>query len=235
MNSYLQVTNKHLLDYKTWKFIYKGKAVKPFEVEVPFYLWDFKETTEHRVAFSKPISRFTKVYSIHLKDLMIHFQLYGYKMLVEIKFVDPKSGSWRTMTLRVEPELNEVINPVTEYLCNRVDYQLHTGDGVISHHTRFGSSFHTIEGLGNKDMYPIQNNSFGYGLKEKQFNVEYQGRKLGGKSYVYICGSWGILLSDDFSFDSLVLFTGLVNGTVGVERVLYTINPYVQRVVQGLV
>lgn len=234
MNVYVQANEKYIVDYDTKKLIPKSKAVKPFEVQVPFYLWSYKESVEHRVPFTRPISSFTKSNYVNLGMLSINFRQYGSRLQCDIKFPDERVGAWKTLILAVEQRLVANEGPTSTFNCNRVDYQLHSDEGVVSCHTKFGSSFHKIDNLGKKDLYPIVNNEFGFGIPEKQVTVEYQGKRLNGRSMVFICGSWGILLSDDLKLDSLVTFTGMVNGQVGVDKFLYTINPYIVKVMSGL-
>lgn len=84
-----------------------------------------------------------------------------------------------------------------------------------------------------KDLMAVPFNGadcFLYGLSDKQMSVSYRGEQLGGESYVLFCGPWGILLDDEFRFDSLALFAGYSEGCVNVDKFMYTVNKYVMKI-----
>lgn len=108
-------------------------------------------------------------------------------------------------------------------------YSCHYGDVAWT-----GKPFHQIRDLAYTTPFKLGNSDTmktrdayvaAYGLPCKQYDVYFRGRKIAGTSYVFLFGPWGILLSDDLKFDSLVIFRGSKLGAVDIDKVLFTVNP----------
>lgn len=75
------------------------------------------------------------------------------------------------------------------------------------------------ENLQNRATYAAS-----YGAPTRKVMVYFRGTCLYTKSYVMLVGPWGIMMTDDFKFDSLVAFRGAKSDMIDIEKVIYTKN-----------
>lgn len=68
-----------------------------------------------------------------------------------------------------------------------------------------------------------------HGLIPAIYAVFYKGRQLSGMTLAFMCGTWGILLKDDLSFDSFVVFKSYTPSSLEVDKFIYTVNPYITK------
>ena len=223
-----------LIDRKTFKFCPQTSEALKEGIEVPFYLWYFKGADNHiwRMNDVQNVV-FTKTDTIELNGLSVKLPGHDYKR-GDIVFYDTAQKRQRELTITV---------------------QLLTGGsshGIVLHGASFGwvldddykelllqyhqpnwvaPNFCHVASLGRINSGAIGLNTFSFGVNQEKYIVRYRGKKLNGSCYALLCGPWGILLDDDLQFDSLVILNGCTSAVLEIERVAYTVNPYVTKMV----
>lgn len=239
---YLQCNKRHYIDKDTFKFVSEAERVRPFETDVPFYFWNFNERDEHSVAtgFESVGSKLQNVYSVYrrtyclqLNKLAVSFTN-GYNIAL-IKFFDTSLGG--EITIEVNTNFNTVVTNARGR--NRVkiigvDHTLSSGSSTQKYHTKYGSG-----PLAEKLFARVPNHyfqeangvgMFSYGIKGTQYPIEYKGKTLNGTCYALLCGSWAVLLGDDMTFDAIVSLSSVSFEKLCIERILYTTNTYLLKV-----
>lgn len=210
-----------LMDIDDFVFVRDAERQGGCDIQVPYFFWNASlKYQKHEF--------YRRVWGFDLRDLHVAMPSESYKHSI-FKFYDKVRKEDVAIELRCTQlyKWQDIIG---------IKYnQIFIGDTVKSYETLFSDergvgAFYHIDGLtmdsgqarGIDKRYP-------HGLTPKQFHVKYQGRMLNGTSYVLFCGPYGVLLDDDLSFDSFALFDGANNDYVTVDRFVYTVNPYVMK------
>ena len=209
---------------------------------MPWYLWEYAPDAR-RVSKRKEVEVDGKRWFMHLdfeySDCIrlnrLVVRVSDNKRVAHIEFYDKVQGRWVKYTCVNRP----YIGPISGRGHHKpqtvgVEYTL-TVNGESKHYDchfdnsnwmwpnfRIINSFaiHRSEGMGSIFMY---------GVSDRQWEICYRGKKLNGSSYIVLCGTWGILLDDDLSFDSLVYLNGAAQDMLDVQEFAYTVNPYVMK------
>lgn len=230
---FLKCAKDWLLDLESFNFIQDSKKLGNASISVPFFLFD--DTVR-----GSDNPNLWGVADFTLRNLHIEFPDENYSQ-GKIKYKDKASGREVSLFLRCQLHYSGSNVFGVGYSKLLID-----GKSLGPHITAFGDNgiynFQNIAGLGwysglrrRADGYAggyvggIQT-SLPYGLLPQQFKVRYKGKELCGTSFVFIAGTWGILLDDDLSFDSLVLFKEVSQRAVVVDKFVHTVNPYVVKV-----
>lgn len=230
---YLLACKDYALDRETWKFVRKMELPWPFEMEVPFYFWKYKDLSLHR-EFAGIAKRnvYRKVIGVKLNDLFVEVN----ENVAAIAFNGKKGPQ------RIKLTWNMISNS-TGYgfqfrILSHVEYTMNLGGRLIQHTTETSGlpltapNFLDHRGLGQIGVPSTYDNAdLGYGLRETPYRVFINNKELNGTSYALICGTWAVLLSDDMQFDSLVFLQGFSDDKMYVDHVAYSVNPYVVKVI----
>lgn len=242
MTRYLQATKHHWVCLDNYKFITEAMRVTPFDIDVPFYLWEFAEQGEHSIAtgfendngvLRNSISRYHCVHKFELNGFTVQFTN-GYDC-ADVLFFQPQKDDWVSVSVLASPVITSAISRGQKRVrIIGVDYTVSIDDDVRIHRSNFGISqqdakrFARISGLRQHTT-----NNIGvmcYGLKNTQYNIDYKGHELNGSAYALLIGTWAIILDDDLSFDSVAVLSSATADRLFVERFIYTVNPYIVKV-----
>lgn len=232
---YLQACKKFLLEKETFMFVKEQDIGRPYWIDVPFYLWQFldKSDTEYTTDVVQTQDGLQSVASIRRK--VYNISLNG----IDIAFADKYSDviiKFRDNEKDIECRI--VVNGYSIEQSGNVsgvDYSVSVNGVQEDIESKFESEplgdfrFLKVPHLGLRDLQRFGRNKLCAGLSPSQFEVYYKGFRLGGTCYAYICGTWAILLDDDMTFDTLVLLSSISSIKLDVDRFVYTVNPYVER------
>lgn len=233
---YLQADKCHLLNLETFEFLFLEERVKPALVDVPYWFWNYNESSRHFVLSdrNKPPCELKKTSQVRLNNLVMKSHR-GYAKVC-VQFLDEKTNAFRKIELYSAPRSGPWVKDKGQTVVG-VDFTIAEGDlpemktyCLFSDQVPGDIRFRPLRGLDNREILGSKNEELSLGLRYEPFEVIYKSRKLHGKSYALICGYWGILLSDDMKFDSLVAFEGVSEQTLYVNRFLCTVNPYVVKI-----
>lgn len=245
---YLQCSSQWLLGKQDYKFVTMSGKVNPCEIDVPEFFWEYGQDSEHRVGVGfanengKLVNRYSvlrPVKCISLNGLEVNFTA-GFKYANILLFDRIKQANV-AITLDVVPNVVS-LNAKNGRQMRRlsgISYNMDASGDVQSYYQQYTSkgapaaSFTGVAGLAKAEDTFNGQYKFCYGLPHTPFAVKYKGKELNGKCYALICGSWGILLDDDMSFDALVCFN-MVKGQqsliLGISKFLYVTNTYLIKV-----
>lgn len=116
---------------------------------------------------------------------------------------------------------------------NSVEYRL-SDDGNVQQHMSVVPEWHgqQLHKSASDKFESFVNFTMQYMVSDEKFKIAYKGRNLELTSYVIIFGPWAILLSDSLEFDSLVHLSSVThNLTLDIEKVAYSVNPYIVKMV----
>ena len=227
MADYLQANTAYLLDREAWKFVRTTERAFPSYIDVPFQMWGLGDMTEH--AIPNGLSRCVR--SIKLNRLVLNFDPEA--DVLDIKFFNADKGVEESLGLKAVASIQtNIINGKSVSQVMQASYEVFTDYGVIKYVSDLSKliadpNFLKIDGLYSKPLRGVCRDKFSCGLSQRKFNVVFNGRRLNGQSYAYVNGSWAVLLGDDFTFDSLAALNGTRDEVLGVDRFLYTVNPYI--------
>lgn len=230
--AYILASKKHILDIETYEFIeLRGQHIKR-EVQVPIYFWN---TTENFLKVAE--SQLRLVESVQLKDLYVKMVSYSRddSWTVELRFYDKLLKSFVLLRVFADPRYSAIYH--NGYATESVNYEFVSADGryrhdvSVLHNLSWGTPrFQFIDDLARKSVPNTVLDGFQFGLQARQYGVGYKGKRLSGKCYAFLCGTFAILLTDDLSFDALAYLDGATYDTLAVERFVYTTSPYITKV-----
>lgn len=240
---FYQACKGWLIHPKTFEFVKSVDEITVDTVKVPPYLWSHGD----KLVFTEHWGRAERVLELELNNLRVDFMEHGSFFFADITTRDEAAGKRLTFNLMcsldVDTQYTAFTTPNASPIRKRldslrgIDYQLVMNDSpakVSSHkygqYEQLECQFETIPEHGKTDVSTIGLNDFSIGLSNHQWRVSYHGKMLNGSCYALVCGPWGIILSDDLKFDSLVYLSAVGNGTLVVEKIMYTVNSYIVKI-----
>lgn len=227
----MQADKSHYVDMDTFKFVTAPERVKPFNVDVPWYLWAKQSSRQHYIPHPElnSSSILSMVHKFDLKDMTIHFKR-TYRD-ASMMFWDKIKHCLVDLSIQCGPCL---INQGTQFTnITGVDYHILVDYVGSAYHTEIpiqGRPFSLVSDLSHNAIPNYGGNEFCMGLRPNPYEVRYKGRVLNGESLALLCGVWAVLLDDDLSFDTLVLLEGVDYDRLFVSAFPYTTNPYILKV-----
>lgn len=218
MKRYLQACYKNLIDLDTWKMIGQAERAVPYEIQVPFYLWTYPELSGHKYADGMCL----RTHTIELNDLSVKFR--GHYMQAVVTFIDTAEGCVRE--IKINTDIETVRHATLTGHIERtygVDYVIDGITGVSNIRTDFhGIAFSQMPGLGVIDIPKYANADFSYGIYNLPYTIYRGDSQLRTNRYVLLCGSWAVVLHDDFTFCALVLLEAAMPRKLYLHKVLYS-------------
>lgn len=206
---YLQASNEYLIDRKTWKFVKSKDAIEPKEVLVPSFLWGLGE--KKWLAYNWGIVK--EADWIRLHNLRIKLFIGGAK----IAFADKTIGKTRAIDMSELVHLNA---PKVTFGWMMDDlFRRH-----IVHYNEF-DSYGAVPGLYVRQLHGQSRFRCSSGISHEKYSITYRHNVLDLRCYAFLCGTWGILLTDDLQFDSLVAINRSSLGYLCIDKVMYSVNP----------
>lgn len=240
MQKYVQVAEKWLMNQRTFQFVPMEGRSDPCEIDVPGFYWNDDEygsyvSTKYihvgENADGKVYTTLNKTYYITLNQLQIEL-INGFKYGI-ISFLN-EYGSEMKLTVEARP-LTVGVSFTSQAVAKVVDvsYSVIGLSQPILYTSKLGSGFSYIPGLAqHRDGMERMKAEvpFHYGIAPKTYQVKYKNRKLGGDCLAMLCGPWAVLLDDERKFDSLAVLSGASVHELVVDKFLYTVNPYIVKV-----
>lgn len=207
------------------------RYVKDF-VDIPFYLW------ERHLYFERFMDRVRKTERIVLNNLEILFinpqyvlgmANFNTQTIMRVRFLDNETHKWvagGVVTTPIYGKLSQSVMEKEDLVGCHFNIEFNGKRNTVSMYTHEG--FFVVPDLAELNA-PVghMHDCFQAGISAKQYKILYKGRWLDGKSFAFIYGTVGILLSDTLAFDSLVLLRGVGECELVVEQFVHTVNPYV--------
>lgn len=231
---YQQASRTHLIHPETFELV--EELSEPQEIAAPFYLNMFRP--ENRVNWKGVICQIELVFKLSLNELEVEFENGQMYKKAYLDFRDDKTGHRVFMRLKVDTDtVVSYSGGSTDELFYGLEYKLDTAgyDPKFYRHD-FDSddwakqNFCEIPDLGSQGVYRIGKNRFCMGISSRKWHLFYHGKEISHSCYALLCGTWAILLTDDLRFDSLVYLNGVVPGVLYMEKIAYTVNPYLVKV-----
>lgn len=225
---YVLANREYLIDTDTWKFVPLMDLKRPFECEVPFPYWKYGSRTVHRqlAGFIK-FNVFRLAPVLHLNNL--HLQV-NMSDCIGMQFTANGVSKAFLLSFRCNCWRTQIAGLRT---LNSVEYRL-SDDGSVQQHMSVVPEWHgqQLHKSASDKFESFVNFTMQYMVSDEKFKIAYKGRKLELTSYVIIFGPWAILLSDSLEFDSLVYLSSVThNLTLDIEKVAYSVNPYIVKMV----
>lgn len=227
---YLRASYNWLIGQTSHKFIQYGAHEEPCRIDVPFYLWN-----ENPKAGNKVIDEGRELHRVNtfkLNQLSVGMTR-GYHN-GHIVFPEPKTGRRMDIVIAVDAGIKKRPNGSTYYtdtesLAYNITINNRAKYGVCSMPVR-PAEFEFLTELGHWDNRGQCVDNFNYGITPDQYLVYYKNKMLNGESYVLFCGPWCILLDDELKFDTIACLAGKSEDAIIVEKFLYSVNPYIVKV-----
>ena len=218
--SYIVGTKQYMIDLETFKFV-KYESGAGLDILRPFYMY------EMRVQYPDNERR-TNVVSLNGLDIeFLDHKAWNLGDCKAVLHFEDKHGAFHVIGMKVQ---HNVIGPdLVFYYESTVDGKIDQGSMTLRNPFVGEIKFQYIPGLGRQYSGELKNSKLHYGIRPKQYAVEYNGKRLGGTSYVMLCGAWAVLLDDNLSFDAVALLNNAQSEIIGVERFIYTDNPYITK------
>lgn len=231
---YLQTSKDWYLNEDTLNFVPGSKILGAGVITVPWYLWTHGKETEFTqvVGFSQSNGNISNNYrvtrlvsSFRLGNLVIEHLEKLYRTRVSV--TDKSSGV--VVNFGVASTVNSGIQrghivPKTVSHFLTIDGNpaaAYTLDMMI-----YGVSFKGASNLASIETSNRIVRQYRFGLYKEKSDIFYEGKLL-GKRFVYMYGSWAILLDDALCFDSIVVLKQTKATTIHVAKFLYSVNPVV--------
>ena len=213
-------------------------------VDVPFYFWE----EAHGLLPMKGVQTNFK-YDVHIRGMDIGFtrmdQQGGFPLFdqhqVQLRYFRKGERTPQNKVIQVKPNYGNInYTDLSDTQLRGVSYIIYTtmSDVQDFHSEFFGTEtwelprFKQLYDLGyvRPNIASVRDRFF-FGLSHEQWSCVYSGRKLNGKCYAFLCGTYAILLDDELHLDSIVSLRGVEDGLLTIDRVMYTESPYMTKVV----
>lgn len=229
---YLMLSNNTYIDLDSWKLLTKTEKSSPNKTYIPEYFWYDDIVENFPVGMKMENGKLVNSYSnsniktdvITLNNIKI--TLNGW-FSANINFYDSATHKRYNIDIKGRSISGRFVVPCVELTM--------TYDGnvaVFMVDLTNKDNFKAIGSLANQKIKkePRGTIPMNYGVLRSQYSIEYSGMVLEGKCYAYLNGVWGILLKDDLSFDALVTFKGYNRSKLIIDRIIYTSNAYLVKV-----
>lgn len=236
LTTYMKVSHRHYFDYETNKLVWVSDLKQPFVVDVPELLWTwqvgYSDGNKPKDVVQVKHGTHRRVDYFKLNQLKV--QLLDSYRQAAIGFFNVKADCWMQIGISVSHRENFVgqLYKLFGFNCS-----WSVGQQVSSYSTKFKlppwtePNFRSISDLAIDHSIEVDANRFCFGVRGISYRVRYNGRELNGDCYALVCGPWAILLDDEFRFDTLAMLNGATSVILDVDRFLYTVNPYITKVI----
>lgn len=163
-------------------------------------------------------------------DLLAEDDLYTYACINVNRDDNP-------LTLEVKINDCDLDNIVTGADIKVVSYLVHMDGEMHTYFSRFvplhpgAKPFNRIRGLGARNTLAAKNFICSLGLAKDKYTMLFRGKKLSRQSYIFLLGTYGLVLDDDFNYDSLVFLRSANSGVVDIDRIVHTVSTYMTKII----
>lgn len=236
---YQQASLTHLIHPKTFKLVPKRSVKDATGISVPFFLWkrsDIDGTEEIDEGRSFCFSQMSP--RLDLNDFFVEWRTGTEFRFVQCDFKNEITG--HRVFFRLESYTNSSVSYSPEGSREAfygVDYRIEYTQGFKTPYRQeypdtelYTQHYFPVPDLTSRQQTRIGKNQFAAGISDNQWKVSYRGKLLDGKTYALLSCTYAFLLTDDLKFDTLVYLEGLKNGVLYVNKFVYTVNPYITKI-----
>lgn len=230
---YELVSKSYVVDMDSWQFYKVTGSMDLPGVRIPYYMEQLRDGAK----LSNLFDQGKRSMAVELNGFSVEFAE-GYRASRRYLF----GGNQKAIIRHAGKELELWIRPKISYprdgrvkaWISDVNYEFDDGSRKSSFSTLHSGgwrhqSFFNIQGLVRTKIRYQTEDELCFGVLPTQYDVLYKEKQLGGKCYALVLGTWGILLDDDLSLDSVVILRGASQSILNVEKFLYTVNSYVMK------
>lgn len=236
---YLLASQKSFINTDTWKFEGVAGKVPDAPVDVPFFLWKYGREQEHVATFpvKGPLGMqlhkkvtYKLRYVIQLNGVIIRF-LQNSISDCEIQYRSKRSGADGFIKIGVQPHVSITHGPrghTREHLAG-VGFNIKVNGQSMQRSVKCDidtGPYSPVVDFGRTSFLNLKDAPLACGLRNKQYTIMYKNRDI-GKSYVLVCGPWGIILDNDFKFDAFVTLKAIGVERIFIDEFLATDNDYI--------
>lgn len=215
---YLLADHEYALDREEWKFVHPCD-LGVVNIAVPEYLWNIVPNPYIKLADNSEM-KCVSAFSLNKLDFYIPFdnKFYTVSDKIEMRFYDRIQDMW--LSAKVDARLDvRVSRNKIKGVAYHIELDSERYDFTVACDNE--SFRHRAKDIGGGRISKYSNDMFPFGIWHRPFQVEYKGHPI-GCSYVMLLGTYAVLLSESFGFDSLVIMKGLRRGVLDIERVIHT-------------
>lgn len=221
---YLQVNKNCVLDCIRWTLLPKDQMQTPSICYVPTELWPYRnQSVAKRLANMFKAVEYVSTRVLDFSD----FQVRASNEAAEI-YVHNEKHYFRLHWVH-SYDISYGFDNVSVLDGVRYSY---TKDGSLEKHfTNFEGRLEPVRDLVVPKKYKdLTNVAVQIGISSTKFGLMYKGKKLNRTSYAFLYGTWAVLVNDKFEFDSLVFLNRVADGTLCIDKVVYSVNPYMVKI-----
>lgn len=221
---YLLVNKNCVLNCLRWELIPKDQMKNQSICYVPYILWPYRNQS-----VTKRLSNLFKGVSYietHVLDFN-NFQVRAGTDAAEI-YVHSAQHFFRLHWI-YSYDISYGFDNISVLDGVRYSY---TRDGEVEKHfTAFEGRLEPVRDLAvPKDLRQLTNVAAQFGVSSTKFGLMYNGKNLNRTSSAFLYGTWAVLMSDKFEFDSLVLLNRVADGVLCIDKIIYSVNPYMVKI-----
>lgn len=213
-----------LVNPETWEIVNIEDRQRGIEIDIPYILWEWGSIDSYYMPGSSDICH--RVYKMELNGLEVAIPVSGGGSIVRFKDKD-KEHKIKVMKSHImTPYESAPRIHATNYACY-VDGECKE---YSTSHWSFEREFKFIKGL--LSAYPMQSckDRLFHGIKESKYHLVYRETPIQHDCYALMMGTWAILLTDKFEFDSLVILREANQVELVIDSIVYTMNPYMTKI-----
>lgn len=239
MRKHILANISQVLNPDTWKlepldYRWHNESNAVTYVEVPIYLWRAMEFPDEAVECRRGGVTYRLVEDLEMNGWSIALNMTETGIAPLAPVIEFSAGSIK-MNMRADDNrgaihMNMRANPNPGVHISAIDYVYQVLGKTDAHKQQFSQTFARITNLGYVRFNKAFVNDFSFGIPSVKFDVKYKGKRLTGMWHVLLYGPMAILLDDNMKFDSLAIMSAVKDGLVTVEKFLYTVNPYITKI-----
>lgn len=221
---YLQVNKNCVLNCIRWELIQKDQMQNPSICYVPKVLWPYRnQSVPKRLA-----NMFKSVSYIATSVLDFNnFQVRAGEDAAEV-YIHSEKHFFRLHWI-LSYDISYGFDNISVLDGVRYNY-VHNGN-VEKHFTTFEGRLEPVCDLAvPKNLRQLTNVAVQVGISSTKFGLMYKGKKLSRTSYAFLYGTWAILVSEKFEFDSLVFLNRVADDVLCIDKIVYSVNPYMVKI-----
>lgn len=231
--AYIMASKTHMIDTNTWKFVKASSVAMPGSVAVPRYLLNSELES---IPYVSSCSHYTDF--INLNNLSLTFINHSWKddtWKVSMRFFDTVRKRVNSIEIAMTPRIGEA-RWGSAYLHGfNYTYRDVDGSSEVKYFTvkpmHSGEpALKAISGMGRRQPTMSLEDSLNFGIRHVPFKLLYGGKELSGKYHVVLCGGFAVILTEDMSFQGIVLIKALERDKIEIERLLYVTSTYLVKI-----
>lgn len=214
-----------LVNPETWEIVNIEDRRRGVEIDIPYFLWEYDSVDTCYMPGSSDICH--RTYKMELNNLEIAIP------------VSEGTGTIARFTAKgqehkIKVMKSHIMTPYTAlHNIHTTNYACYVDDECKEYatsHWSFSNEFKFIKGL--LSQYPTKSckDRLFFGIKESKYHLVYRETPIQHDCYALLMGTWAILLTDKFEFDSLVVLREANQVELVIDSIVYTMSPYMTKI-----